>query len=222
MTSSQPSPTACAPRGAGSDGTCKFLLVDKELIDFADRLYARGKSHDRTQADRLDRYRNLEPESAAVLRVLAMGARPARMLELGTSNGYSTLFLASVAAETGAEFVSVDIDGARSAAARENLAEVGLDSAVTLQTEDASLTLSSSPDQSWDLIFLDAERSAYASYWADLLRTMTPQALLIVDNILSHPDDVTEFRGLVDNDARVIDALIPVGAGLLLVTKRPL
>lgn len=195
--------------------------MDVDLNDFAHELYERSRAHDLEQEDRLDRYRNLEPESAAVLRVLAMGVHPRRMLELGTSNGYSTLYLADVARQTGAELVSVDIDSARTAAASENLASAGLASAVSFLTEDAGQTLSSSSDSSWDLIFLDAERPAYVKYWPDLLRALAPQGLLVVDNVLSHADQVAEFRSLVSAEQRVIDALVPVGAGLLLISKRP-
>jgi predicted O-methyltransferase YrrM len=55
----------------------------------ADELYAAGRAHDERQADRLDRWRNVEPETAELLAVLvrAMGAR--RALEIGTSNGYA-------------------------------------------------------------------------------------------------------------------------------------
>lgn len=62
-----------------------------ELIEF-------GRSHDAARADRRERLRNLEPESARLLWLLARAMRASRVLELGTSNGYSTLWLAAAAA----------------------------------------------------------------------------------------------------------------------------
>ncbi len=156
-----------------------------------------------------------------MLAVLAIGLRPRHMLELGTSNGYSTLFLADVARDTGARLVSVDTERERTAAAAANLAAAGLESAADLRTEDAAVVLASSADQWWDLIFLDAERPAYTGYWPELVRTLTPQGVLMVDNVLSHADQVHDFRALVGADARVRDTVIPVGAGLLIVVKQP-
>lgn len=74
-------------------------------------------------------------------------------------------------------------------------------------------------DASCPLIFLDAERGLYASYWADLLRALTPGGLLVVDNCVSHADQVADFRALVDAEPSVRSALVPIGAGLLLISK---
>ena len=74
-------------------------------------------------------------------------------------------------------------------------------------------------DASCPLIFLDAERGLYASYWADLLRALAPGGLLVVDNCVSHADQVADFRALVDAEPSVRSALVPIGAGLLLISK---
>ncbi|MFD1050145.1 O-methyltransferase [Kibdelosporangium lantanae] len=82
---------------------------------------------------------------------------------------------------------------------------------------DAAETLRDSADDAWDLVFLDAERPHYVSYWPDLVRTIRPNGLLVVDNVLSHADQVAEFRAIVSADPRVTDAVVPTGAGALLV-----
>lgn len=71
------------------------------------------------------------------------------------------------------------------------------------------------------MIFLDAERLDYPTYWSDLVRVLRPGGLLAVDNVLSHPDEVADFRTLVSADRRVTEALVPTGAGVLLVTRLP-
>jgi predicted O-methyltransferase YrrM len=141
------------------------------------------------------------------------------VLELGTSNGFSTLWLADAVRSVGGQMLSVDIDAARSAQAGENLERAGLRELVELRVEDAAQALGSSSDSGWDMIFLDAERPAYAGYWPDLVRTLRPGGLLAVDNVLSHADEVREFRALVDDDARVLQAVVPTGAGLLLAVR---
>src|SRR4051812_3757972 len=110
--------------------------MEHTLRAFVSSLYAESRAHDLAEPDRLRRYRNLEPESAELLAILATAVRPRRMLELGTSNGFSTLFLAEVARDTGAELVSIDIDAERTSAAAANLAAVGLETAVDLRTGD--------------------------------------------------------------------------------------
>jgi predicted O-methyltransferase YrrM len=189
------------------------------LNDLLDDLYAEGRAFDATQDDRLRRRRNVEPDTAALISVLIRAKRPARILELGTSNGYSTLWLAEAAGAVGAAVLSVDIEAERTAQARANLERAGLAGAVELRTADAAATLAASGDGEWDLIFLDAERPAYASYWPELVRTLAPGGLLIVDNVISHADQVADFRALVSADVRVREALAPTGAGALLVVS---
>lgn len=153
------------------------------------------------------------------LLVRATGAR--RVLEIGTSNGYSTLWLADAVRSVGGHLVSVDVDAARSALAAQNLERAGMGEFVELRVEDAAVSLIETPDGGSDMIFLDAERTAYADYWPNLVRVLRSGGLLAVDNVLSHPEEVTDFRSLIHSDERVSEALVPCGAGLLLVVRNP-
>lgn len=193
--------------------------MDHELAEFLDELYRHGREHDERQPDRLQRWRNLEPETARLLAVLVRALAPRRLLELGTSNGYSTIWLAEAARAVGGTLVSVEIDPARTTLARENLARFGLDDVVELRVEDAARTLSASADAAWEFIFLDAERPAYPGYWPDLVRVLPPHGLLAVDNVVSHASELIDFRELVASDERVMEALCPTGAGALLVVR---
>jgi predicted O-methyltransferase YrrM len=194
--------------------------VNEQRRALAAGLYAAGREHDARHADRLARWRNVEPETAELLGVLVRAKVCPRVLEIGTSNGYSTIWLADAAEATGGHVTSVDIEPQRTALARENLAKAGLDDThVTLRTEDAGNALATAQDDAFDLIFLDAERPAYVRYWADLVRTLAPAGLLAVDNVISHAAEVEDFRRVVDEDERVTAALVPIGAGVLLVAE---
>jgi predicted O-methyltransferase YrrM len=193
--------------------------VDPDRRAFAAELYAAGREHDARHADRLARWRNVEPETAGMLAVLARATKARRILEIGTSNGYSTIWLADAAQATGAELTSLDVEPSRSALARENLERAGLEGAADLRTEDAAAVLRAAPDGAFDLVFLDAERDAYVAYWPDLVRALAPGGLLAVDNVVSHADQVRDFRVLVDADDRLTQALVPIGAGVLLVVR---
>jgi predicted O-methyltransferase YrrM len=183
----------------------------------ADSLYAASREHDDAEADRLARWRNVEPETAQLLAVLvrAMGAR--RILEIGTSNGYSTLWLGDAAQVVGGHVLSLEILPERTAAAAENVAAAALDGIVELRTQDAATALHTFPADAFDLIFLDAERPAYAGYWPDLARVLASPGVLAVDNVISHATEVADFRALVDADDRVTSSPVPIGAGVLLV-----
>jgi predicted O-methyltransferase YrrM len=195
--------------------------VDDRLTALLEELHRHGVEHDEGKTDRLERLRNVEPETARVLAVLVRATAARRVLELGTSNGYSTIWLADAMRSVGGRLLSVDLDAVRSAVADQNLDRGGVRELVELRVEDAEITLRRSPDSAWDMIFLDAERPAYSHYWPDLLRVLRPGGLLAIDNVLSHAEEVRELRALVHAERRVSEAVVPTGAGLLLVVRDP-
>lgn len=188
----------------------------QELLD---DLWADGRTFDAGQPERLDRRRNLEPDSARLLNILIRSIAPAGVLELGTSNGFSTIWIADALESTGGRLVTVEFDAERAAQAAANLDAAGVQSVVEQRVDDAARVLASEADGAWPVIFLDAERPAYVSYWPDLARVLSPGGLLVVDNCISHADQVADFRGLIDADAGFTSTLVTVGAGLLLVSK---
>jgi len=159
----------------------------------------------------------VEPDTARLMAVLIRATGAAHLLEIGTSNGYSTVWLADAARATGGRLVSVDIDPERTAIARDNLRGAGLEQVVELRTEDAAATLGDLQDAGLDFVFLDSERPAYAGYWPELLRVLRPSGLLVVDNVLSHADEVAELMALVEAEEGVSQAVAPTGAGALIV-----
>jgi len=190
--------------------------MDRARRRLADELYAASREHDATQADRLDRFRNVEPDTAELLGVIIRATGARRILELGTSNGYSTIWLADAAQATGDRVVSVDVDGSRTELARANLAAAGLGEQVELRVEDAGSTLAGSAEETWEFVFLDAGRPAYPSYVSDLVRTLAPGGVLAIDNVISHAHELVEFTALIEREPRLTQTVVPVGAGLRL------
>ena len=137
--------------------------MDTSRRALLDRLWSEGRVFDAAQPDRLDRRRNLEPESAELLALLVRTAGADRVLELGTSNGYSTIWLAD-AVEPDGRVTTVDLDPGRAAEATASLAAAGVSDVVEQLVADAGQVLADQADASWPLIFLDAERGLYASY----------------------------------------------------------
>jgi predicted O-methyltransferase YrrM len=190
--------------------------VSPELRDQLDRLYQEGLAHDAAEPDRLRRLRNLEPDAAALLWITLRAVRPRLVVEVGTSNGYSTLWLADAVAATGGRLVSVDIDAAMQATAAAHLAAAGLAGVVELVTGDAGEYLAGLPDGAVDVLFLDAERTEYLGWWPHPLRVLRPGGLLAMDNVLSHADEVADVRALLEADPTVASTVVDIGKGELL------
>ncbi|RFU88179.1 O-methyltransferase [Streptomyces triticagri] len=184
-------------------------------------LHREGVEHDAAQSDRLLRRRNLEPESAALLSVVLRAAGTRRMAEIGTSNGYSAIWFADALRAAGGDpLLSVDLDGAAQRAAAANLVRAGLADHVELRRADGGEVLRTLPDAALDALFLDSERTEYASWWPHPRRVLRPGGLLIVDNVLSHPDEVADFVQLVDADEEFgASTVTAVGKGLLLAVR---
>ena len=195
--------------------------MDNEQRRRLTAIYEENRNHDKRQVDRLLRWRNLEPESAELLAVILRSMRARRILEIGTSNGYSTLWLADAMQATGGHVTSLEIEAERTALAERSLREFGLRDCVTLLTCDAAEYLTTTPE-SFDFILLDAERKYYRGYWPDLkaLLLRRPHCLLVVDNVLSHADEVADFIAAIrEDEAGFAMTTAAVGAGLLFVTS---
>ena len=183
-------------------------------------LYDEFKQHDARQSDRLKRYRNIEAESAKLLGMLVRTQQSKQILEIGTSTGYSTLWLAEAAKSVGGKVQTLEINAFRSAQAKKYAEEFGLESFIDFWVGDASDYLAQATE-SYDLILLDAERGCYVSYWNDLKRLLQFSGnTLIVDNVISHAAEVKDFLELIKADENYMSTILPVGAGLCLVVLK--
>ncbi|HET8976984.1 MAG TPA: class I SAM-dependent methyltransferase [Solirubrobacteraceae bacterium] len=195
--------------------------MNAERRAIAAEVFSSGRDYDAGQSNRLDRLRNVEPETAELLGVLVRATRSRRVLEIGTSNGHSTLWLADAVQSIGGRVETLDIDPRRTQLAIANLERAGLDGVVDCRTVGAARALADHSDAAWDLIFLDAERHEYAGYWANLRRTMAAGAVMVADNAISHGHELSDFQRLVGSDPRLTATLIPVGAGLIIAVDGP-
>ena len=194
--------------------------MNPERRAVAAEVFAAGREYDAGQTNRLDRLRNVEPNTAELLGVLVRATRARRILEVGTSNGHSTLWLADAAQSTGGRVQTLDIDPRRTELARTNLQRAGLGDVVECRTIGAAQALGEYDDDAWDLVFLDAERSEYPGYWPNLRRTLAPVGMIAIDNAISHESELIGLDRLLEADPELTRALVPVGAGLMLVVAQ--
>ncbi|WP_454667080.1 O-methyltransferase [Acinetobacter calcoaceticus] len=183
-------------------------------------LYDTFKRHDAQQADRLQRYRNIEAESAQLLSQLIRMQQAKTILEIGTSTGYSTLWLAEAAQATHGQVITLEIDATRSAEAKRHVTELELSEVVSFWVGDAADYLKEA-QETYDFILLDAERNAYENYWHDLKRLIKPKGgVLIIDNVISHAAEVKPLLSLIKKDSTFMSTILPVGAGLCVVVAK--
>jgi predicted O-methyltransferase YrrM len=176
-------------------------------------LEALGERHDAATFDHAERLLNITPETGAFLGVLVRASRARRILEIGTSNGYSTLWLADAAAATGGEVQTVEQRPAKAALARATFARAVALAPIHLEVADAGAVLRRAPDNAWEFIFLDADRAQYAEWWPELRRTLADGGLLVVDNAESHPAEVAPLIAAVTADRDFTGVLVPIGKG---------
>jgi predicted O-methyltransferase YrrM len=193
--------------------------LNPHLKALLDDLAAFGAAHDGDPANHATRMLNITPDTGAFLAVLVKATGARRILEIGTSNGYSTLWLADAVAGVDGAVTTIELAHARIEMARANFARAGLDTRITLLEGDAGAMLANLFDASFDLLFLDARRSAYLDWWPDIRRVLRPDGLLVVDNATSHADELAAFMAAVRADHAFTTSLVPVGKGEFLAVK---
>lgn len=166
-----------------------------------------------------------------LLKMLVRMIRPRRVLELGTFSGYSALCMAE-ALEPGATLHTVEVDDELEDFIRANLASAPAGESITLHIGDAMETMRGWDDGAFDLIFIDADKRAYADYYGEALRLLRPGGFIIADNTLwdghvvegcrhsSQTEGIIRFNDLVASDPRVEKAIVPLRDGLTLIRKR--
>ena len=182
-------------------------------------LEAFGQQNDAVVTDRPRRMLNITRDTGEFLAVLVKAMRATRVLEIGTSNGYSTLWLASAARAIGGTVTTVEQAELKVGMARATFARSGIADVITLVHDDAGSVLKRTGDGSIDLLFLDSERPEYPGWWPDLRRVLRSGGLLVVDNATSHPEQMAPFVALVTADPTFTTSLVPVSNGEFLAVK---
>jgi predicted O-methyltransferase YrrM len=189
--------------------------MDAALHELLAELEAQGRDNDAREQDRARKMLNLDPATAQLLAVLVRAGRRTRLLEFGTSNGYSTIWLAWAAQQTGGRVVSIDVSPDKHALADANLHRAGLRDVVQLHTGDATQVVTALPGP-FDFVFFDADRRSAPAQLAILLPRLTPGALVLHDNALSHPDEIAGYLAAVQARPEFDHLIVPVGKGLSL------
>ncbi len=186
----------------------KQRMLELEQIDARDR---------QDGTPRQQRLRQIPPESGRFIAILCAGAPPGTVLEVGTSAGYSSLWLSLACLQRGDRLFTFERLEDKAELARQTFQEAGLTSQIELINGDARSLLGNYTEIAF--CFLDAEKEHYPGIYDLVVPSLVSGGLLVADNMLSHAEALRPFREQAENDARVDALVVGVGKGLLLCRK---
>ncbi len=166
---------------------------------------------------RLDRLRQIPPETGRFLALMAASAPKGEFLEIGTSAGYSALWISIALQERSEKLHTFEAMPAKITLARETFRLANVENQIKLIAGDAREHL---PDyKNIAFCFLDAEKESYADCYELTIPNLISGGLFLADNVISHGDELGFFVKRVSEDPRVDAAVVPIGKGLLLCRK---
>jgi predicted O-methyltransferase YrrM len=186
--------------------------VDAKLAEFLERLAQVGEDNDARETERPKRMLNITRDTGRLLWILVCATGATRILEVGTSNAFSTIWLADAARSTGGHVTTLELNPEKIALARANLAAAGLDSVVEIIAGRAHETLPGLPGP-FDLVFLDADRPSYLTYLEMLVPKLRPGGILIADNVTSHAAELQDYQRRVKSHPQLFAVTVPIGNG---------
>jgi len=186
--------------------------MDRALAAFLDELARSGGENDARETERPKRMLNITPDTGRLLWILVQAARATRILEVGTSNAYSTIWLADAARATGGHVITLERNPDKVKLARANLARAGLADRAEIREGNAAEILAGLPGP-FHLVFLDADRANYSTYLDLALPKLVPGGLLVADNVISHADELKDYLTRVKANPTLFSVTVPVGKG---------
>lgn len=193
-------------------------MIDAKARAVLDRLERQDALERQQEVPRQKRLRQVSPDTGPFLHTLVLCTRPRSILEIGTSGGYSAIWLATAARSTGTNVVTLEIDPLKVQRATSNLHEAGLDDVVTVVGADAFDYLRDRREPV-DFVFVDAEKEHYLRFLELIVPLLPGGGLLVADNVISHAGDLAQFRERAESDPRLSTVVVPIGRGELLAAK---
>ena len=135
---------------------------------------------------------NVPPEDGRLLRILTESSKARNVVEIGTSNGYSGIWICLGLKNTGGHLTTFDIDEPRFKLAQENFKKAGVNSMVTQVLGDAHKEVLKLKEPV-DLLFIDADKPGYFDYLKKLLPLVRPGGLILAHNTISAAPDLKDF-----------------------------
>lgn len=195
-----------------------FHEIPPEVLGRMQELEHRDELDRSDGTPRLERLRQVPPETGRFLALWAASSPEGSCIEIGTSAGYSTLWLALARRAVGRTLMTFEVLPQKVALARETFLQAGVEDVVQL-VEGDFLEHAGGLDQV-GFCFLDAEKEAYEACYAAAVPRLVPGGILIADNATSHRESLQPMLDYALADPRVDALIVPIGKGELVCRKR--
>lgn len=166
---------------------------------------------------------NISHELGEILYDLVLDFNPKNILEVGTSNGFSTLFIAKAIlnnSNLNSKISTIEVDTLRYLESKENFKEVGLKNIIQFNCEILSLLNEGSLNEKFDFIFLDAAQKSYLKIF-NLLEDknlLEDNFMIVADNMVSHKEVTSNFYDYLSKNYDV--KLLEIDSGFLIAKKK--
>jgi caffeoyl-CoA O-methyltransferase len=162
---------------------------------------------------------NVDMLHGRLLRILTEATHAQRVVEIGTANGYSALWICLGLQTTGGKLITHEIDPGRAVLARENFKRAGVEDLVTVVEGDAHQTVTRLTEPI-DILFLDADKAGYPDYLSKLLPLVRPGGLILADNV-SRPSPSPQFIKAIITDPNLETVFLNMqSTGISLTVKK--
>jgi predicted O-methyltransferase YrrM len=188
-------------------------MLDERVRAVLDRLESEDASERERGLPPEQRSRQVEPTTGRFLFSLVAPQADCEVLEIGGSRGYSSIWLAAGVRNLGGRVLSLEHDPLKIEAWRRNVAEAGLEEWAELVEGDARETLAGIDDV-FDVVFIDAEKEDYEQLFQLARPKLEPGALVVADNVLSHPDPLALYSAARQADPTLVSVTVPLDRGL--------
>ena len=185
-----------------------------ERMRYLERLDAKDREDG---TPRYERLRQIPPETGKFLALLAAGAPEGTWIEIGTSAGYSTLWLTLACQKVGSKVITFEWQAEKAKLAEKTFKSAGVETMVELIIGDAREYLENYKNVSF--CFLDAEKEVYQDCYEAVIPNMVSGGLLVADNVISHHVELQAMLDRALNDHRVAALIVPIGKGELVCRR---
>jgi caffeoyl-CoA O-methyltransferase len=191
-------------------------MIDELIAAVLEQLYAEDATQRAAKLPSSQRTRNVERETGHWLALIVRAMNAPQVLEIGSSNGVSTIWLATAARQNGGRVAGTEILSERARDANNNLAAAGLDAVARVMAGDARSTVASLPGP-FDLVFIDAEKDDYVDHLEAVVDRVRIGGLILADNVTSH--DLSAYQAAVRARNDLETVMIPIDRGVEFTLK---
>lgn len=163
---------------------------------------------------------NISHQTGNFINILIKSIKAKNVLEIGTSNGYSGLWIADALKETGGHLTTIEFWEKRQCLARENFSKCSLEDVITCKIGSAYEIITGEIKEEFDMVFIDANKQEYIKFFEAVHPLLKKGGIILADNIISHKEKVKPFVDAISNHNEYQVQILDLPDGLLIAYKK--